>query len=98
MAESIELLSVNAAGSNGGNGESTMYGASADGRFVLMVSQAGDLVANDTNGSVFDVFVRDVQQHTTALVSVNAAGTASGNGQSFNARITPDGRFVVFES
>ena len=34
----------------------------------------------------------------TSLVSINPAGTAAGNDVSFDARITPDGRYVAFES
>ncbi|MCD8564056.1 MAG: hypothetical protein LRY44_03510, partial [Candidatus Pacebacteria bacterium] len=32
------------------------------------------------------------------LVSVNEAGTDSGNGSSYAYHITPDGRYVVFNS
>jgi Calx-beta domain-containing protein/uncharacterized protein DUF4214/WD40 repeat protein len=96
--ENIELLSVNGAGDHAGNAFSSTPQASADGRFVVFQSTASDLTANDTNGATSDIFVRDVQQHMTALVSVNAAGTASGNGASSEASLTPDGRFVVFTS
>ncbi|HEX7315053.1 MAG TPA: Calx-beta domain-containing protein [Pyrinomonadaceae bacterium] len=94
----IELLSANSTSGHAGNESSSAPQASADGRFVLFQSAASDLVANDTNGATSDIFVRDVQQHTTALVSVNAVATASGNGASSEASITPDGRFVVFTS
>jgi hypothetical protein len=96
--ENVELLSINSAGDHAGNAFSSTANASADGRFVVFESQASDLVANDTNGATTDIFVRDVQQHTTTLVSINAAGTASGNATSSGASITPDGRFVVFTS
>jgi Tol biopolymer transport system component len=96
--ENIELLSVNGAGDHAGDAFSSAPQASADGRFVVFQSTASDLTANDTNGATSDIFVRDVQQHKTALVSVNAAGTASGNGASSEASLTPDGRFVVFTS
>jgi Tol biopolymer transport system component len=96
--ENISLLSVNSAGDHAGNGPSSRPESSADGRFVLFTSNASDLASNDANGSVSDIFVRDLQQNTTTLVSVNAAGTASGNGPSSGASLTPDGRFVVFTS
>ena len=54
-------------------------------------------MANDTNGHS-DIFVRDLQSGTTTLVSVNQAGTASGNGFSENPLISADGRFVAFVS
>ena len=69
---------------------------SADGRFVLFGSYAGDLVAAPVNAR--DVFVRDLHTGTTTLVSVNAAGTAAGNGPSDPVAISQDGRYVLFES
>ena len=70
---------------------------SADSHFIAFVSEASDLVPNDTNGQP-DVFVRDLQAGTTALVSGNQAGTASGNGRSEVPVISADGRFVAFVS
>ena len=66
-------------------------GVSADGRFVVLVSRADNLVPNDHNGA-FDVFVRDRELGKTILVSVNASGTHSGNGASVAASISADGR------
>ncbi|MET0623308.1 MAG: hypothetical protein ABW250_10040, partial [Pyrinomonadaceae bacterium] len=95
--EFVELVSANAAGTGAGNNHSTLPQTSADGRFVVFTSDASDLVADDANGET-DVFVRDLQTDTTRLVSVNAAGTGSGNGPSRLASLTPDGRFVIFQS
>ena len=102
----IELVSINNAGAISGNGRSSQITAdsiSNDGRFVTFGSEASDLVGNDSNGGgAFgtDVFVRDLQNNTTTLASVNAAGTGSGNLSSsgLDARISGDGRFVVFDS
>ncbi|MGE0469387.1 MAG: hypothetical protein AB7L09_10130 [Nitrospira sp.] len=92
------LVSVNKAGTNSGNGSSGIPVLSADGRFVAFASDASDLVATAING-VPNVFVRDLQTGTTTLVSVNTAGTNSGNGSSeFGHVLSADGRFVVFES
>src|SRR5205809_4676119 len=49
-------------------------GLSADGRFVVFVSQADNLAPNDSNGT-FDVLVRDRTLGKTILVSVNRDGT-----------------------
>ncbi|HKP72616.1 MAG TPA: Calx-beta domain-containing protein, partial [Pyrinomonadaceae bacterium] len=106
------LVSVNGSGDNSGNDSSSFGGSgpsvsgqssiSDDGRFVVFMSWASNLVANDTNGgSAFgaDVFVRDLQAGSTMLVSINSAGTGSGNLDSNNSgRISGNGRFVVFES
>ncbi len=83
--------------SSGAAGDSHNPGVSADGRFVVFVSGADNLVTNDNNG-VFDVLVRDRQLGQTVLVSVNASGTRSGNGASQSPTISANGQFVVFES
>lgn len=68
---------------------------SADGRYVAFTSDAGGLVAGD--GGRAGVYWRDVQTGETRIVDVPAgAGTSDGNGQ--NPRISPDGRYVVFDS
>ena len=90
------LVSVNLAGTGGGNGDSLPAGISTNGQYVLFESAASNLVANDTNNAS-DVFVRDLVNGTTTLVSVNTNGW-SGNGVSRNSTMTPDGRFVAFVS
>ncbi len=91
------LVSVNRIGTDSGNGGSGHPSLSANGRFVAFLSDASDLVANDTNGQE-DVFVRDLQTGTTVLVSINRAGTNSGNGRTGTPLISADGRFVAFAS
>ena len=68
---------------------------SADGTLVAFVSGSPNLVAGDTNG-VRDVFVRNLATGTTTRASLGTGGQA--NGASSNARISADGRFVVFTS
>jgi Tol biopolymer transport system component len=97
--ETTTLVSVNRFGTAPGNHRSrTAPQISADGRFVAFNSEASDLTVNDTNGNIFDVFVRDLQTGTTTLVSVNRFGTGSGNRGSAGFHITADGRFVAFYS
>ncbi len=91
------LVSVNTNGAAAGNNTSTVNGISADGRYVVFSSYANNLVTNDSNFSQ-DVFVRDMWSNTTVLVSVNLAGNASANSDSFNAVISGDGTGVSFES
>ena len=88
-------VSVNSADrqSNGGSsGPST----SAGGRFVVFESLASNLVKGDTNGAP-DVFIRDRKTTTTTRVSVNS-NERQGNGGSYSAQISADGRFVAFMS
>lgn len=74
---------------------------SGNGRHVAFISEASNLVENDTNGSA-DVFVRNLDVGETIRVSVSSNGL-EGNDHSavFNPdqiAISADGRFVVFES
>jgi Ca2+-binding RTX toxin-like protein len=88
-------VSSNAAGVQG-NADSSRAQFSADGRTVVFESSASNLVAGDINGA-WDLFVKDLQSGAIQRVSTDAAG-AQGNGNSYNARFSADGRSVVFES
>jgi len=70
---------------------------SADGRWVVFTSEAGDLVPDDHNNSA-DVFLRDRQAGTTLLVSRRDSLGGSASGVSRAPDFTPDGRYVVFQS
>jgi Tol biopolymer transport system component len=96
-AQVTQRVSVSSSGVQG-NVYSGANGASisADGRYVVFASQATDLVAGDTN-QVGDIFLRDRFAGTTVLVSIGADGSPA-DGDSRNPVITPDGRFVAFES
>jgi Tol biopolymer transport system component len=87
-----------ATGAPGAVGDGGSFGpsVSADGRFVAFSSNADNLDP-DSNDAFTDVFVRDTQTGTTTLVSRATAG-AVGDGNSFIASISADGRFVAFES
>src|SRR5207245_6663153 len=69
---------------------------SSDGRFVLFESTSSNLVLGHNNG-LNDIFLRDLQTGTTTCVSVTSNGT-SANAASQHAVMTPDGRFVAFDS
>ena len=78
------------------NGYSIEPSISADGRYVTFSSTADNLVAGDTNGWD-DVFVHDRQTGITTRVSVDSSGV-QGDSSSQEARISADGRYVVFDS
>lgn len=90
------LVSVNLAGTGGGDGDSLPTAISGDGHYVLLESLADNLVPGDTNGWA-DVFLRDVWSNRTLLISVSTNGGA-GNGVSRGSTLTPDGRYVAFTS
>ena len=69
---------------------------SAHGRFVAFESDATNLVPGDSNGAR-DIFVRDRKLGKTERVSVSSRGR-QGDGDSFVAAISADGRVVGFES
>ena len=80
-----------------GDRESVNPSISADGRFVLFVSWAANLVPNDTNVCA-DLFLRDRVAGTLERISVSSGGV-EGNWDSWHqATVTPDGRFVAFDS
>jgi Tol biopolymer transport system component len=80
----------------GYGGVSEIPTISADGRYVAFTSNASNLVSG-VDSTHMDIFVRDLVNNTTSLVSVGTGGT-SGNGFSYYPVISPDGRYVVFDS
>lgn len=96
--DTTERISVGSAG-NEANADCLTSSVSTDGRFVVYLSSANNLVAGDTNGAV-DVFVRDTLNDTTERVSVDSSGNQA-NGNSVLAprpSISTDGSLVVFAS
>jgi hypothetical protein len=102
----IVRVSVSTAGDQANNG-SFRPSISADGRFVVFASAASNLVAEDAN-NVSDIFLRDRDTDadgvfdeagavSTTRLSLGVGG-AEANGASNGPVITPDGRYVVFES
>jgi Tol biopolymer transport system component len=80
------------------NGFSHRGDISADGRCVAFYSEATNLVPGDTNGKR-DVFLRDRTSNTTERVSVSSAGEQANDHSGFyDVCISPDGRFVLFDS
>ncbi|MCA2214242.1 TolB family protein [Jidongwangia harbinensis] len=96
VAGTTVRVSVSNTGAEG-NQPSADPDLSGDGRYVVFNSGASNLVGSDTNGDLFDVFLRDLETGRTLLVSRNSAGE-QGDLDSVNANITPDGRRVVYDS
>ncbi len=69
---------------------------SSNGRYVVFWSNAGNLVANDTNGTT-DSYIYDRQTGAIERVSVSTAGV-QGNGSSTAPAVSADGRYVAFTS
>jgi Tol biopolymer transport system component len=69
---------------------------SADGRYVAFRSWASNLVPGDTNAHG-DIFVRDRAKGKTERVNISSGGEQA-NGETWEASISADGRYVVFAS
>ncbi len=78
------------------DGSSSFPRISGDGRWVVYVSQATNLVPEDTN-EASDIFLYDRDTGATRRVSVNFFGD-QGNGNSKSPTISDDGSTVAFVS
>ena len=89
------LISVSPSGEPG-NGHSTTFGISGDGRYVVFQSAATNLVPGDNN-RVDDIFLRDRQTGTTKRISMGMDGKEA-NGPSRDPVISEDGKHIAFVS
>ncbi len=95
-AQATVRVSVSSAGVEGdlfsGPGK-----VSTDGRYVAFASAATNLAAGDFLG--WDLFVRDLQSGMTELANVNSAEVpADADSGQYGFAISPDGRYVAFDS
>lgn len=94
----VELVSVATPGGvPTGGGSTSTISISDDGNLVAFSSGSTDIVGNDTNGTVRDVFVRNMAAGQTNVVSTNAAGERNQLNAS-GASISGDGQHVAFNS
>ena len=89
-----ELASRNASGI-AGSAPSANPALSSDGRFMAFDSRAGNLIGDAGNGSVIDVFIKDLDAGTVELVSQGMSGVPA-NGHSEVPAINGDGSVVAF--
>ncbi len=91
------VSSVPTRGISGGGG-SYVPTFNADGRFVIFLSQANNLVTNDSPALVLDLFRYDRMTGQTILVSANVTGVGGGDADSAYASVSDDGLLVAFAS
>jgi Tol biopolymer transport system component len=91
-----QRVSVSSSGAQGNNSSFIGPTISADGRYVVFMSFANNLVSGDTNNER-DTFVRDRQTNQTIRISTASDGTQS-NGSSFSGTFSADGRYIAFDS
>jgi hypothetical protein len=97
MLGTTERVSVSSTGAQGGRsqGNDRLEGLSDDGRFVAFQSSSSELTGNVD--SVHQIFVRDRSLGVTEQITIGIYGF-SGNCDSTSPAISPDGRFVAFQS
>ena len=105
----VELVSRSVSPPLTAGGESTLNqdaggqpccSVSGDGRYVVFVSDASNLVPGQADANdARDVFLRDLNLGTTTLVSHSTGSPLrAGNGESFYPTVSADGRYVAFQS
>lgn len=92
----LERVSVSTGGDEGRYG-SQFASISADGRYVAFWSGANNLVDNDTNGEE-DIFIRDRESGTTAMVSITDGGAQFAEGVKPMIDMSADGNLIAFAS
>jgi Tol biopolymer transport system component len=95
VSGATERVSVDSSGAES-NGQSFAPSISADGRIVVFLSDATNLVPGDTNGAT-DVFVHDRTSGFTERVNVDSAGHQADDA-SASLAVSGDGRTVAFHS
>lgn len=93
--DTLERVSVDTDEAEGNNNSYSPV-VSNDGQFVAYYSYATNLVTDDTN-DFSDIFVRDRVAGTTTRITVNSQ-YAEADGESYEPDITPDGRYIAYES
>ncbi|MDX6213426.1 MAG: TolB protein, partial [Frankiales bacterium] len=89
-------VSVDSAGAYHGSGVTTATPAvSADGRYVAFSSVAS--ITGGDNAHRANVYLRDRTTGMTTLISTPSPGVF-GNGDSTDVAMTPDGRYIAFDS
>jgi hypothetical protein len=100
VASATTLVSVNRAG-NGNNLDCSAVATSDNGRFVAFESRDDNLGADDRNHA-YDVFLRNLTNNTTALISSSGVGLASATSRGLSSLVpgalSADGRYAVFSS
>jgi len=93
---SVTLISHN--GGTQANADSFWPAISDNGQQIAFVSQADNLVADDTNSS-FDVFVYGLSSGLVRRVSIAADGSEANNYSGYgDIAISENGRFIAFDS
>jgi Ca2+-binding RTX toxin-like protein len=92
----ITMVSTGSGGTPAADGRSLNPDLSFDGSSIVFESTTSNWAAGGSTATT-DVFLKDLATGTLTRVSTSTGGT-DGNGESLNAQVSADGRYVVFES
>lgn len=90
-------VSTNTSGVQANSSAEDRVSISADGRYVVWMSAATNLHEPTSTTADSDIFLKDRNTNETILISEDSYGQPAG-GESRRPAITPDGRYVVFDS
>ncbi len=79
------------------NGDAWYPVISADGRYAAFYSDSTNLIPGVTPPGTYQLYIRDLEFGSTYMASVSPTNIP-GDGDSYEPRITPDGKHVVFYS
>lgn len=79
------------------NGDCNESSVSGDGRWVVFASLSTNLIPCCDSNNNYDIFLRDTLAGSTTRISIGL-NTTEANGDSYTPRISPDGRYVAFQS
>src|SRR5438876_4823109 len=82
LVSAADIVSQPALTNAAAAGNSYVGAVSADGNWVIFLSEANNLVTNDDARPNLDLFARDLRSGVTTLLSVNYLGSGGGNGDS----------------
>ena len=98
LAGTTTLVSTGSGGGPAWGGSSMNPVISGNGRYVVFISTATNLVAGQGVTTSLNLFRRDLLAGNTVLVSVSTNGVDGANGDCSAPVISQDGRYVAFSS
>jgi len=96
ISATTTLISTDPTGRMGANDHCVPTAISTNGQYALFESPSTNLTS-EGKMRFSNIFLRDLVNQTTTLVSVGTNGSVA-NGACFDSAMTPDGRYVVFSS
>jgi len=97
-ANGASIVSSTSRISDTGGGNSTVPSLSGDGRYVLFLSEARNLAANDNHAPYLNVYLHELIASDVALISVNMSGVGGGDDNASAPTISSNGQWVAFQS